>query len=174
MIDIDTNNVNRIRIAFPSAVTISSSLTDATGGKKCSINSSAVEGTNVFTFTGIAYQGLYAMLTKTYRKSPTRSSNFAIKNLNASYKFALIPRLQVNFKYFDIENYAKLSGIVANPTYNEFYVEYFDPTQPVANNPVCYPMYFEPQEQTKIFSAGGYLKGVIDYKVSAIGTMSNR
>ena len=160
------DNVDLIRIGTKAKF---SAAIDKTGGSTCSLDYSG----DVFEFSGIAYQGLYFVYTKTYKTQPGRANDFAIRELNNPnrFKWAIIPRLEFNFKYFDIENYAKLAHLVAHPDINEFYVEAYDY---VLQKRVCYPMYFEQEEQTKLFSAGGYLKGVLDYKVAAIGTLSNK
>ena len=54
-------------------------------------------------FTGIGYEGLLSVNTKTYVTEPTRAGDGAIKNIN-DYETFYVPRVKINFKYFSIRS----------------------------------------------------------------------
>ena len=118
-------------------------------------------------FTGIGYQGLLTVNTKTYVKSPTRANDGSIQNIN-DYDTFVVPRCKLNFKYFSIEDYQRLTNVILSS--NEFPVTYFDK---FTGTMVTHYMYIEPEEMTKIYNIGTRLIGVLDYEVSFIGTLNH-
>lgn len=117
-------------------------------------------------FTGMAYQGLLTVNTKTYVEEPTRSNDGSIPNIN-DYDTFVVPRCKVNFKYFNIEDYRRLCEAVQS---NEFTVKYYDKQ---FNEFVLHKMYCEPEEMAKLYNVGTDVFGVLDYEVSFIGTLND-
>ena len=117
-------------------------------------------------FTGMAYQGLLTVNTKTYVDEPTRSNDGSIPNIN-DYDTFIVPRCKVNFKYFNIEDYRRLCEAIQS---NEFVVEYYDKQ---FNEFVKHKMYCEPEEMVKLYNVGTDVFGVLDYEVSFIGTLND-
>lgn len=117
-------------------------------------------------FSGMAYQGLMTVNTKTYVEEPTRSNDGSIPNINDHDTF-VVPRCKVNFKYFNIEDYRRLCNAVMS---NEFTVKYYDKQ---FNEFVLHKMYCEPEEMAKLYNVGTDVFGVLDYEVSFIGTLND-
>ena len=117
-------------------------------------------------FSGMAYQGLLTVNTKTYVDEPTRSNDGSIPNIN-DYDTFIVPRCKVNFKYFSIEDYRRLCDAIQS---NEFVVEYYDKQ---FNEFVKHKMYCEPEEMTKLYNVGTDVFGLLDYEVSFIGTLND-
>ncbi len=117
-------------------------------------------------FKGIGYNGLLTVNTKTYKKSPVRSGDGSIPNIN-DYATFIVPRADINFKYMTIEDYQRFCTAI---TPNEFNVEYFDKQK---GQRVVHKMYVAPEEMTKIYNVGTSVIGVLDYKVSLIGTLNS-
>ena len=118
-------------------------------------------------FRGIGWQGLLTVNTKTYVEEPTRANDGSMANLYDHDTF-IVPRCQVNFKYFKIEDYQRLVRVINNS--NEFPVTYWDKH---LGKFVTYNMYCEPEEMAKLFNVGTSVFGVLDYTVSFIGTRNN-
>lgn len=118
-------------------------------------------------FTGIGYQGLMTVNTKTYVEEPTRANDGSIPNINDHDTF-IVPRCKVNFKFFNIRDYQRLCRVVSSA--NEFYVEYFDKQ---FGKFVKHKMYAEPEEMAKIYNVSTSVIGVLDYEVSFIGTLND-
>lgn len=117
-------------------------------------------------FSGIGYQGILTVNTKTYVESPTRANDGSIPNIN-DYDTFIVPRCKVNFKLFSIEDYQRLCNIVVAK--NEFVVKYFDKQ---VGDFVEHNMYCEPEEMHKMFNVGTRVIGVLDYEISFIGTLN--
>lgn len=118
-------------------------------------------------FTGVGYQGLMTVNTKTYVEEPTRANDGSIPNINDHDTF-IVPRCKVNFKFFNIRDYQRLCRVISSA--NEFYVEYFDKQ---FGKFVKHKMYAEPEEMAKIYNAHTSVIGVLDYEVSFIGTLND-
>lgn len=118
-------------------------------------------------FTGIAYEGLLNVNTKTYVNEPKRSNDGSIENINDYYTF-IVPRAKFNFKYFSISDYQRLCRVVNSA--NEFPVKYFDKQFGVF---VTHMMYCEPEEMARLYNVGTYVFGVLDYEISFIGTLNS-
>ena len=117
-------------------------------------------------FSGMAYQGLLTVNTKTYVDEPTRSNDGSIPNIN-DYDTFIVPRCKVNFKYFNIEDYQRLCDAIQS---NEFVVKYYDKQ---FNEFVSHKMYCEPEEMAKLYNVGTDVFGLLDYEVSFIGTLND-
>ncbi|NCD00208.1 MAG: hypothetical protein EOL95_10985 [Bacteroidia bacterium] len=118
-------------------------------------------------FSGIGYQGLLNVNTKTYVDEPTRSNDGSIPNIN-DYDTFVVPRCKVNFKYFKIEDYQRLCRVINSA--NEFPVIFWDKQ---FGTWVEHNMYCEPEEMAKMFNVGTSVFGVLDYEISFIGTLNN-
>ena len=118
-------------------------------------------------FTGIGYQGLLTVNTKTYVEEPTRANDGSIPNIDDHDTF-IVPRCKVNFKFFNISDYQRLCRVLNSA--NQFPVTYFDKQ---FGEQRTYMMYVEPEEMAKIYNVGTSVIGVLDYEVSFIGTLNN-
>ena len=118
-------------------------------------------------FTGIGYQGLMTVNTKTYVEEPTRANDGSIPNIDDHDTF-IVPRCKVNFKFFNIRDYQRLCRVLNSA--NQFPVKYFDKQFGEFRE---YYMYVEPEEMAKIYNVGTSVIGVLDYEVSFIGTLNN-
>jgi hypothetical protein len=118
-------------------------------------------------FTGIGYQGLMTVNTKTYVTEPTRANDGSIPNIDDHDTF-VVPRCKVNFKFFNIRDYQRLCRVVNSA--NQFPVKYFDKQFGEHRE---YMMYMEPEEMAKMFNVGTSVIGLLDYEVSFIGTLNN-
>lgn len=117
-------------------------------------------------FTGMAYQGLLTVNTKTYVEEPTRANDGSIPNIN-DYDTFIVPRCKVNFKFFDIDDYRRLCDAIQS---NEFNVKYYDKQ---FNRFVVHKMYCEPEEMFKLYNVGTDVFGLLDYEISFIGTLND-
>lgn len=118
-------------------------------------------------FTGIGYQGLLTVNTKTYVEEPTRANDGSIPNIDDHDTF-IVPRCKVNFKFFNIRDYQRLCRVLNSA--NQFPVTYFDKQ---FGEQRTYMMYVEPEEMAKIYNVGTSVIGVLDYEVSFIGTLND-
>ena len=118
-------------------------------------------------FKGIGYQGLMTTNTKTYVEPPERTLDGSMPNIDDHDTF-IVPRAEVNFKLFSIEDYQRFCYVVNLA--NQFPVTYFDKQ---VGEFVTHYMYIEPEEMKKMFNVGSRVVGVLDYRVSFIGTRNN-
>lgn len=118
-------------------------------------------------FSGIAYQGLLTVNTKTYVDEPTRANDGSMPNIDEHDTF-VVPRCKVNFKFFNIQDYQRLCRVVNSA--NQFPVSYFDSQFGEFRT---YMMYAEPEEMTKLYNVGTYVIGKLDFEISFIGTLNN-
>ena len=118
-------------------------------------------------FTGIGYQGLMTVNTKTYVTEPTRANDGSIPNIDDHDTF-IVPRCKVNFKFFNVRDYQRLCRVLNSA--NQFPVSYFDKQ---FGEHRTYMMYAEPEEMAKIYNVSTSVIGVLDYEVSFIGTLNN-
>ncbi len=122
--------------------------------------------------------GQYSFIwEKTFVKSPERSSNGSISNLN-SYATFMTPHLIINFSVMSIDDYRKVMKLHYGA--NEFTVECYDP---IYDRKIKAKMYFATEEMAKLYTiaqnrllpSGQWedwidLVGVTDYNVELIGT----
>jgi hypothetical protein len=118
-------------------------------------------------FSGIAYQGLMTVNTKTYVEEPVRQNDGSMANIDDHDTF-IVPRCKVNFKFFNIRDYQRLCRVINSG--NQFPVKYFDKQ---FGTFVTHYMYVEPEEMAKIYNVGTSVIGIIDYEVSFIGTLNS-
>lgn len=117
-------------------------------------------------FSGIGYQGLMTVNTKTYVDEPVRSNDGSISNID-DYETFIVPRCKVNFKYFNISDYKRLCRVLNSA--NQFPVSYYDKQ---FGRFVEHQMYAEPEEMKKIYNVGTSVIGLFDYEVSFVGTLN--
>ena len=118
-------------------------------------------------FTGISYQGLSTVNTKTYVEEPQRQADGSISNIN-QYETFVVPRIKINIGLMNIKDYQRLCVAVRS---NEFVVEYFDKQFGVS---VSHKMYCEPEEMAKLYNVGTSVIGILDYEISFVGTLNDR
>ena len=122
--------------------------------------------------------GAYSFIwEKTFVKSPERSANGSIGNLN-SYATFLTPHLILDFSVMSIDDYRQI--MLLHYGANEFTVECYDP---IYNRKIKAKMYFGTEEMAKLYTISQNrllpdgqweewvdLVGVTEYKVELIGT----
>lgn len=109
---------------------------------------------------------------KSYVKSPVRSGDGSIGNLN-SYSTFITPHLKIDFSLMSIDSYRKLINLIYSK--NEFTVTCYDV---VANDTTTNKMYFTTEEMPKLWTIARALNGeewvellgVQDYTVEMVGT----
>lgn len=104
--------------------------------------------------------------TKTYVEEPGRSNSGAMTDIN-EYDTFIVPRCKASFSFMTIKEYKRLCNAIMS---NEFVVEYFDKQ---FGKRVSNFMYCEPEEASKLYSLGDKAIGVLDYKISFIGTLND-
>lgn len=118
------------------------------------------------------YKAFSFIWEKTYVKSPTRSANGTIGNLD-SYATFLTPHLKIDFGLMSIDSYRDLMDLIYEK--NEFLVECYDI---VHKKKTVNRMYFSTEEMPKLVTIARALNGeswvellgVEDYTVEMIGT----
>lgn len=122
--------------------------------------------------------GQYSFIwEKTFVKSPERSANGSLGNLN-SYSTFLTPHLILDFSVMSIDDYRKI--MLLHYGANEFVVECYDP---IYNRKIKVKMYFATEEMAKLYTIAQNrllpngqweewvdLVGVTEYNVELIGT----
>lgn len=123
---------------------------------------------NVFT----DYTAFTFLMEKSYVKSPVRSSNGSIDNLD-SYAWFLTPHLKMDFSLMSIDTYRTMMKLIQ--TKNEFTVTCYDV---VNDKDVTHNMYFATEQMPKLWAIAKALNGdewvellgVQDYTIELIGT----
>lgn len=123
---------------------------------------------NVFT----DYKAFSFLWEKTYVKSPERSTDGTIGNLD-SYATFLTPHLKIDFGMMSIVSYRKIMQLIYSA--NEFIVTCYDV---VNNKDTTNKMYFSTEEMPKLWTLARAMNGeewvellgVEDYTVEMIGT----
>ena len=122
--------------------------------------------------------GVYSFIwEKTFIKSPERSADGSLGNLNSHATF-LTPHLILDFSVMSIDDYRKI--MLLHYGANEYTVECYDP---IYNRHIKVKMYFGTEEMAKLYTIAQNrllpngqweewvdLVGVTDYKVELIGT----
>jgi uncharacterized repeat protein (TIGR02543 family) len=122
--------------------------------------------------------GAYSFIwEKTFVKSPERSADGSLGNLNSHANF-LTPHLIMDFSVMSIDDYRKI--MLLHYGANEYTVECYDP---IYNRPIKVKMYFATEEMAKLYTIAQNrllpngqweewvdLVGVTEYKVELIGT----
>lgn len=126
------------------------------------------------TITG--YRAFSFVRKLTYIKSPTRSGNGSIVNLN-SYATFTTPELQIDFSLLSIDTYREIMRLIYEK--REHLVQCYDV---VRDKKVTEKMYFEPEELPKLWTITREIQGgnqnnniievfgVQDYVVRMVGT----
>lgn len=137
------------------------------GNKK--ISEVTIDGVKITGYSAFSF-----VRKLTYVKSPTRSANGTIGNLD-SYPVFTTPQLQIDFSLLDIDMYRSIMNLIY--ARREHVVECYDV---VRDTRVTEKMYFEPEELPKLMTITrqlqGYadsiieLLGVQDYVVTMVGT----
>lgn len=138
-----------------------------TAYKATGIDKVIIDG-NEFTDYG-AFSFLWE---KSYVKSPERSGDGTIGNLN-SYATFITPHLEIDFSMMSIDSYRRLMELIYEK--NEFLVECYDV---VYNTVTQNKMYFSTEEMPKLWTIARAINGeewvellgVQDYTVELIGT----
>lgn len=119
------------------------------------------------------YSAFSFIWEKSYVKSPTRSGDGTIGNLN-SYSTFLTPHLKIDFSLMSIDSYRALMNLLYSK--NEFVVTCYDV---VFNTLTTNKMYFSTEEMPKLFTIVEALNGnenaiellaVQEYTVEMVGT----
>lgn len=127
------------------------------------------------TIDGIDFTdyGAFSFLwEKSYVKSPERSGDGSIGNLN-SYATFVTPHLKIDFSLMSIDSYRALMNLIYDK--NEFTVTCYDV---VNNKPTTNRMYFSTEEMPKLWTIARAMNGeewvellgVQEYSVEMIGT----
>lgn len=90
------------------------------------------------------YSDYFVLNEKTYPVEPVRSANGIMEDLNALSTF-VVPRLFLNFKFIEIENFRKLLRAINN---NEMYITYYDLD---SGNMYKRPFYLKPYSRASIY-----------------------
>jgi uncharacterized repeat protein (TIGR02543 family) len=138
--------------------------------KATSIDLVKIDG-NPFT----DYKAFSFLWEKSYVKSPERSGDGSITNLN-SYATFVTPHLKIDFSMMSIDSYRTLMTLLYEK--NEHIVECYDV---VRNELTVNNMYFATEEMPKLWTIARALNGeqwvellgVQDYSVELIGTNTN-
>lgn len=118
------------------------------------------------------YKAFSFLWEKSYVKSPERSGDGSIGNLN-SYATFVTPHLKIDFSMMSIDSYRTLMQLLYSK--NEFIVECYDI---VNNKPTTNKMYFSTEEMPKLWTIARAINGeewtellgVQDYTVEMVGT----
>lgn len=129
---------------------------------KVLIDETELKGYSAFTF----------LMEKSYVKSPVRSGDGSISNLD-SYAWFLTPHLKIDFGLLSIESYRAIMKLIRSR--NEFTVTCYDV---VEDKDVTHKMYFATEQMPKLWAIAKAmdgdewveLLGVQDYTVEMIGT----
>jgi hypothetical protein len=119
------------------------------------------------------YSAFSFLMEKSYFKSPTRSSDGSIPDLD-TYAWFVTPHLKIDFSMMSIEAYRKIMKMLRSK--NEFTVTCYDV---VEDKNVTHNMYFATEQMPKLWTIAKALNGgkpwveligVNDYTVELIGT----
>lgn len=122
------------------------------------------------------YSAFSFIWEKTYVKSPVRSGDGSIGNLN-SYASFITPHLKIDFSMISIDDYRRLMKLMYSK--NEFEVTCYDV---VYDTEVTNNMYFSTEEMPKLWAIARALNsddfcvellGVQDFTIELIGTNTN-
>ena len=138
-------------------------------------NDYKANGIDVVTINGVKftdYKAFSFLWEKSYVKSPVRSADGTIGNLN-SYSTFVTPHLKIDFSMMSIDTYRKLMSLVYEM--NEFVVTNYDI---VNNRHTTNKMYFSTEEMPKLWTIARAINGeqwvevlgVENYTVEMIGT----
>lgn len=131
------------------------------------IDKVVIDGNTFTDFSAFTF-----LMEKSYVKSPVRSSNGSIDNLD-SYAWFLTPHLKMDFGLMSIDSYRTIMKLIQSK--NEFTVTCYDV---VNDKDVTHNMYFATEQMPKLWAIAKALNGdewvellgVQDYTVELIGT----
>ena len=134
------------------------------------IDKVVIDGNTFTDFSAFTF-----LMEKSYVKSPVRSSNGSIDNLD-SYAWFLTPHLKMDFGLMSIDSYRTIMKLIQSK--NEFTVTCYDV---VNDKDVTHNMYFATEQMPKLWAIAKALNGdewvellgVQDYTVELIGTNTN-
>lgn len=118
-------------------------------------------------FSGITYQGLLSVNTKTYVVEPVRTDDGSMPNIE-DYDTFIVPQVKFSLKYFSIGDYQRLCARVNSS--NQFPVKYWDKQ---FGTFMTYMMYMKPEQMTKLYNVRTSVFGVLDYELEFVGTLNN-
>lgn len=118
-------------------------------------------------FSGITYQGLLSVNTKTYVEEPVRANDGSMPNIE-DYDTFFAPQVKFSLKYFSISDYQRICRIVNSS--NQFPVKYWDKQFGEFKE---YMMYMKPEQMTKLYNVKTCVFGVLDYELEFVGTLNN-
>ena len=162
------NNVITIREILKKSPEERKQLYQASGLENKNIDKVTIDG-NTFT----DYSAFSFLMEKSYVKSPTRSADGSIPDLD-TYAWFLTPHLKIDFSLMSIDSYRAIMTLLRSK--NEFIVTCYDV---VEDKDVTHNMYFATEQMPKLWTIakalnGGdpwvELLGVSDYTVELIGT----
>lgn len=162
------NNVITIREILKKSPEERKQLYQASGLENKNIDKVKIDE-NTFT----DYSAFSFLMEKTFVKSPTRSSDGSIPDLD-TYAWFLTPHLKIDFSLMSIDSYRTIMKLLRSK--NEFSVTCYDV---VEDKDVTHNMYFATEQMPKLWTIakalnGGdpwvELLGVSDYTVELIGT----
>lgn len=118
------------------------------------------------------YSAFTFLMEKSYVKSPVRSGDGSINNLD-SYAWFLTPHLKIDFSLMSIDSYRRIMKLIQSK--NEFTVTCYDV---VNDKDVTHNMYFATEQMPKLWAIARALDGaewtellgVQDYTIELIGT----
>lgn len=118
------------------------------------------------------YKAFSFLMEKSYVKSPERSADGSISNLN-SHPFFVTPHLKIDFSLLSIDSYRALMTLIYSK--NEFLVECYNI---VSQRVETHKMYFATEEMPKLWTIARAINGeqwvellgVEDYTIEMIGT----
>lgn len=121
------------------------------------------------------YSAFTFLMEKSYVKSPVRSGDGSISNLD-SYAWFLTPHLKIDFSLMSIDSYRTMMKLIQSK--NEFVVTCYDV---VNDKDVTHNMYFATEQMPKLWAIARALNGsewvellgVQDYTIELIGTNTN-
>lgn len=125
------------------------------------------------TFTD--YSAFTFLMEKSYLKSPVRSADGSIKNLD-SYTTFLTPHLKIDFGLMSIDSYRKIMKLLQSK--NEFVVTCYDV---VNDKDVTHKMYFSTEQMPQLWTVARAINGITEvellavrnYTIELVGTNSN-
>lgn len=132
------------------------------------------DGMDKYTVDGVTYKGYsdyVFMWEKSFVKSPERSQDGSMGNLNDLYATFVTPHLTVTYSLMSIDDYRSIQKQLLEK--NEFTVSCYDP---VYNRKTTNKMYFATPSAPKFYylaredGSGVDLIGVSNYTVELIGT----
>lgn len=115
-------------------------------------------------FKGISPDSQFGWEELVWKKTPTRGGGFAMTNIY-NIEIGKVPRLEIVFKYIDMEDYIALREILNSERF--VYVEYFNMD---TGRWVSREMYCTESSKSRFFMLNKSLIGTIDCSLKFVGT----